>query len=463
MSTGSVRPSPAVELADVVVVGAGLAGLATAERLAAQGHDVLVLEAAERIGGRTRAVLVHDLILDGGGAYIGQLHTEIRALARRLGVAVQHTGADGASLFDRGGRLLRSDGPQAPYNALALGLALDGIDELADQINLRSPGSSPHAATQDNTTVREWLYAQETHPDAVLLIEQIVREMLATEPDEVSLLHFLFYVASGGGLPYLTAFASGAQEFRFVGGAHTLAERLAARLAQRIRTRQPVRRVTQTATSLQVYAERLTVECEHVVLATGPGPERFIDLEVPQPDRSAIPVPACGATVKLHFLYPSPFWRERGLSGWVTADRPPLRFLVDDSNGRGGVGVLVGFLTGEEARAWSGGAVKQHELTTRIAEWLGADALSPLQVLAQDWLRDPWVQGCYAAVPSLGGWTRARPISSARPWGTTSRVHRVGTEYSPYFYGHMEGAVRSARAVAEEIDDAVGAYQGGTQ
>jgi monoamine oxidase len=437
------------EQVEVVVVGAGLSGLCAAEELAVRGHDVLVLEASEQLGGRTRTATALGLTLDCGGAYIGQRHTEVRQLADRLGIPLQRTVGEGASLFDLAGRLHRSEGEHMPFSALAFGLALDRIEELAGQVDLHSPGASPDAEMQDRITVHGWLRAEEMPADAGLLIEQIVREMLALDPDEVSLLHFLFYVKSGGGLPFLTAFAGGAQEFRLVGGVQGLCERLATRLDRQVRTGSAVRRVTQTAGSVQVHADGLRVECSQLVLATGPGQERSIELDLSTAHPPVVPASKGGSAVKVHLVYRTAFWRNSGLSGWVTADRPPIRFLVDDSNGRDGLGVLVGFLTGAEARAWSRDSVTWGDLTARLAEWLGTDALEPLHVQAQDWLREPWVQGCYAAVPELGAWAGAR--SNGRPGGFAGPIHRVGSEYSPYFYGHLEGAVRSARAVVQQV------------
>ncbi|MFH8386845.1 flavin monoamine oxidase family protein [Kitasatospora sp. NPDC018058] len=441
--------SPRVEDADVVVVGAGLAGLVTASGLAERGHHVLVLEAGARVGGRTDSRPAHGLTLDQGGTYIGRLHTEVAALADRLGLPRVRTAAAGASLFDFGGRLLRDDGPTPPYSALALGLALDRVEELAERVDLDEPGRSPDAETQDRTTVRDWLAEEFDHPDSRLLIEQIVREMLAAEPDEVSLLHFLFYVRSGGGLPFLTAFASGAQEERFAGGARALSDGLAAGLGGAVRLSTPVRGISARPDgTIRVAADGLLVDCSQVVLATGPGPEAAIAFDGVDATGSA-PVPVAGTAVKLHLVYPEPFWQREGLSGWVTADRAPLRFLVDDSAGRGGLGVLVGFLTGAEARLWHRGESSAESVLARLAEWLGPQVREPLGLYARDWQREPLVQGCYAAVPALGDWVRrARAAAPDRRW---PRVHRVGAEYSPHFFGHLEGAVRSAHAVAAAI------------
>ena len=72
---------------DVVVIGAGLSGLSAARALAAAGRDVLVLEARDRVGGRT---LNHSIggghVVEVGGEFVGPTQDRILALSRAVGV-----------------------------------------------------------------------------------------------------------------------------------------------------------------------------------------------------------------------------------------------------------------------------------------------------------------------------------------------------------------------------------------
>src|SRR3954462_6642340 len=73
--------------ADVVVVGAGFAGLTAARAVARAGKSVVVLEARDRVGGRT---LNHALgggeVIEVGGKWIGPTQDRLAALADGLGV-----------------------------------------------------------------------------------------------------------------------------------------------------------------------------------------------------------------------------------------------------------------------------------------------------------------------------------------------------------------------------------------
>ena len=91
-------------MSSVVVVGAGLAGLAAARRLVAGGHEVVVVEARDRVGGRTEGLLLADgTPLELGGQWIGEGHTRIRELAGELGLSTFRTWNDeGQVLLDLG-------------------------------------------------------------------------------------------------------------------------------------------------------------------------------------------------------------------------------------------------------------------------------------------------------------------------------------------------------------------------
>ena len=94
--------------ADVVVVGAGLAGLSAARDLVAAGRSVVVLEARDRVGGRVLNVdLGNGVITEGGAEFIGPTQDRIAALAKDVGVDTFPTYNTGDNIYFRNGTATR--------------------------------------------------------------------------------------------------------------------------------------------------------------------------------------------------------------------------------------------------------------------------------------------------------------------------------------------------------------------
>ena len=128
--------------ADVVVVGAGLAGLTAARELQRAGVSVLVLEARDRVGGR---VLNHHLadghVVDVGGQFSGPAQRHILGLAAELGVATQRIFTSGLTLLELGGRrygyrLIPRAGPVQLADA---GRAILTLDRMARRVPVQAP------------------------------------------------------------------------------------------------------------------------------------------------------------------------------------------------------------------------------------------------------------------------------------------------------------------------------------
>ena len=189
--------------ADVVVVGAGLAGLSAAQTLTDEGLSVVVLEARDRVGGR---LLNHELDAGGtvevGGQWVGPAQLRVNAWIRDLGLELFETYDEGFKEFEYRGRLSRYQGAIPKLNPLVIAdvaQAQARLDRMARQVPLDEPWRAPKAAKWDAQTVASWL-ARNTRTGGARGFFQLVCEAVwAAQPAELSLLHFLFYVHSGGG------------------------------------------------------------------------------------------------------------------------------------------------------------------------------------------------------------------------------------------------------------------------
>jgi monoamine oxidase len=433
----------------VVVVGAGLAGLTAATDLAVAGAEVVVLEARDRVGGRTHGLEVAaGAWADAGAAYLGDRHTALTASLAEHGLKTVPTTMVGESRFALGAGGVTRPGRFPPLRAVALGELFDLLDDLTQGVRGDAPWQTANASYLDSLTAAEWAQTNLRSPDARLFFPLFLGEMMAADPASVSVLHMAFYLRSGGGTRYLNAFDGGAQQDRVDGGAHQLAEHLAARLGDRVRLNEPVHAIHQSSGGAAVYTQRGSEWADAVVVAVPPLLADEIDFQPGLPHRRATERTARGCAIKVHLVYREPLWRAHGLSGWSVSSDGPMLSTVDDSPAGGGAGVLTGFVTGGEATRFSGLAlpVQQAEAITQAAR-LFPQLPPPVACHVTDWVSQDYSKGCYAALFGPGDWIRLGPHLTT----PHARVHWAGTETSTEFFGLMEGAIRSGHRAAAGI------------
>jgi monoamine oxidase len=446
-----VRDLP--ERVDVVVVGAGLAGLSSAAMLRAGGASVAVVEARDRVGGRTWSRSIGDGRFDLGGQWLGPGQDRVAALARRLGVATFPTFAAGDKVLDDGARVARHGGTipsLGPLELAELHLALRRIDRLTAQVSARDPASTRHAARLDALTVAD--HARRIHSARVRgLLGVAIGAVFGVDPAEMSLLWFLAYLRAGGGLMKLCEIDGGAQERRFIGGAQTLADRWADELGV-VATRAPVRRIRQTGGGgpvgeVVVTTDRGAIAARRAIVAVPPPLAARIDMDPPAPARrdQLLQRHAMGAIVKLIVTYERAFWRDRGMSGEAVAlAGGPVAVTFDNCSHDLRQPALVAFVQGAAARRWDGDVAA---VLAQLARWFGDEARRPTAVTTCDWAAEPWSRGCPVAVAATGALT-STGTTLRQPDG---RVHFAGTETATAWTGYLEGALESGERAAREV------------
>ena len=268
-------PGPEERDADVVVIGAGLAGLSAARAVAAAGASVLVVEARDRVGGR---VLNHDIgdgkVVEVGAEWIGPTQNRLAALAEELGVETFPTWGEGRNVVERAGRLSRFSGSIPRINPLVLldvGQAQLRLNRMARRVPLAAPWEAPDADRLDAETAATWLRRNVRTRSGRALLELGIEAVWAAEPGDLSLLHVLFYIHSAGSLEMLFDTRGGAQQDRFVGGSQLLPLRAAEALgADRIMLGAPVRAISHGAGGVVVYADGAVVRARRAVVAIAP-------------------------------------------------------------------------------------------------------------------------------------------------------------------------------------------------
>ena len=441
--------------ADVVVVGAGLAGLSAARRLVDAGAEVVVLEARDRVGGRTLTLPAADgTPIDHGGQWIGPTQDRIAALATRVGVTTYPSYERGLHTELRDGQAHHYDGPFPggdPVTAVAIGQAIRELDGMAAQVPLEAPWTARQALDWDSQTVETWLKGRVPAERARAWLRAAIRGTQAAEPRDLSLLHTLFFIGSAGGIAPLIATGGGAQERRFHQGAQMVSIRLAETLGERVVLGAPANVVRHGDDGVVVEADGRAVAAGRAILAVPPALAGRLAYRPVLPGwrnqlTQRMPM---GSVIKVHTLYDEPFWREQGLSGLAFGDSGPVRIVYDNSPEVGSPGVLVGFIEGEQARAWArrGPAERRTAILAGLTDYFGVRAGRPRELLERSWADEEYSGGCYAGYFPPGVWTSFGQ-ALREPIG---RLHWAGTETATVWTTFMEGAVQSGERAADEV------------
>jgi monoamine oxidase len=445
---------------DVVVVGAGIAGLVTARTLAQVGRSVLVLEARDRVAGRTdHHVLASGEVVEMGGQWVGPTQTEILALIDELGLRTYPQYASGDGLTELKGAASRPHRDAAALLGRA-GPALRAVqaelEEMAETVSLSSPWLTPRAAQWDAMTMETWLAAHVGDTVAGDYWRVLVRALFAAEPAEMSLLHFLFYLKSGGMLDVLAGIEGGAQESRVVGGSHLICERMAQDLGAAVRLSAPVHTIRSGDAGVEVGYDGGVVSAGRVVVAIPPtlaGRLRYQPALPAIRDGLTQQVPM-GSVIKIQVAYDRPFWRDAGLSGEVFSMEGPLSVVVDNTPHGSGAGVLVGFFEGAHARlAGRLSLPDRRALAVEcLVRYFGPAAGAVVEYAEKDWTAEEYSRGCYGGRLGAGVWTQYGQ-ALAEPVGA---IHWAGAETADVWNGYMDGAARSGRRAAAEVLAALG-------
>jgi monoamine oxidase len=444
-------------ICDVIVVGAGFAGLTTAYELISQGKTVKVLEARERVGGRVYTKQIDaDTYVDLGGQWIGPTQDRVYKLANKLGVKTFTSYNSGTHSLIIKGQVRRYKGliPRIdPFSLLNLDYTIKKLNRLSKSISLEKPWESPNAQAFDSQTLATFLDKNIYFSSARKILDIGLETVFACNASEISLLHALFYIKSGVDIEHLFNMEGGAQQDRFIGGAQTLANRLAEKLGDIVMLSSPVKRIEQSENKVLVMGDNFQYQTKKVVIALPPALANriaYFPLLPREREQLTQRVPM-GFVVKCYAIYEKPFWRDSQFSGLGVSESGYLQATFDASPYDAKQGILLGFSIADRGRAFMklSSEKRKESVLKSFSDYFGSKALSPIHYLDHCWADEEWSRGCYVGFMPPGVWTNYGE-SLTKPVGN---IHWAGTETSPVWNGYIDGAIYSGERVAKEISE----------
>ncbi len=442
------------ERVDVVVVGAGLSGLCAARKLRANGASVAVVEARDRVGGRTRTEPIGQGLFDVGGQWIGPEQTRLHALAQELGVQTFPTYVKGKKVLEVEGKIStykRSIPSMSIPNLIQMQGALSYLKRIRKRVPPSAPMSADGAEELDAETLETWRgrFVKSSKINGVM--DAAIRTIFGAEAREMSALYFLMYLNAGGGLLNLSEATGGAQQDRFVSGAQSISDQLAGALGDAVVLGTPVRRLVQSGEGVDAVSDARTVGGQYAIVAVPPTLAGRIEYEPGvSVERDQLTQRfAMGAAVKVLVTYRRAFWRDKGYSGEVVSSDGPLSIVYDNTSHDERQPALVGFVVGSQARQWSSQpeSDRQRRVVNALKRYFGDDAGDILEYHELDWGAEPWSRGCPVGGLPPGVLTHSF-ANLRKPEG---RIHWAGTEAATEWIGYMEGAIQSGERAADEV------------
>ena len=427
--------------------------------LVAAGRDVLLLEASERVGGRSKAGEICGQTIDHGGQWVGPGQDLLLEQAKALGIHTYPQYTQGKSLLymDERVQSYSGDVPRLPVWSLAeLALVERRWRKQVATLPEAKPWAAPNAAKWDAHSVESWIQGNVRSHATREFVRIVTRALLCAEPEQVSYLCFLEYLRQGRGLESLIGTEGGAQQDKFVGGAWQIPQRMAQQLGDRVILNAPVLSVEQSDQSVTVCTAAASYTASRIIVAVPPPHAAQLHYSIPLPSArmGLLHRMPMGAVIKIHVAYNKPFWRRLGLNGSVVGNDTHFNVVFDQSPEDESVGVLVGFMDGAHAVAMSaqGESVRRDQAISDLVKYFGPDAANPIGYIDQDWTQEPWSLGGYVAHLPPGAITRYGP-ALREPCGL---LHWAGTETATQWSGYLDGALQSGIRAASEVNEHLG-------
>ncbi len=410
----------------VIVVGAGIAGLAAARALADAGRSVIVLEATSRVGGRLRTDRSSGVPFDLGASWIhGTDGNPITELAKAANAPTIELDFDDVTAFDEGG---------APWQLADLERALATFSTLIDTVADEGSDGTSFETVLDEISA-DW--------SSDRLLAFLMSTYLTFDTGDLDQLSSTLYDEGE---------VFGGPEVVMSNGYDLLADYLAEGLD--VRLDHPVTNIDTTGNTVFVDSNGAQFAADNVIVAVPLGvlKARAISFEPALPDEHLEAIDSVGfsAVDKFLLVWDDTFWDDTDYLVYTPARRDVFNWFLNVNSLQPGANALMTFAYADEARASEErtddeivALVMQH-----LRDMYGPDIPAPTAIRRSAWATDPYTLGAYSFT-SVD--TRMEHFDLlAEPAGN---IHFAGEHTNRDYYSTVHGAYLSGQRAADEILD----------
>lgn len=461
------------ESAEVVIVGAGVAGLVCAHRLHQAGVAVRLIEAQERAGGRMwslRGKFPEGQVVELGGELVDTGHVTMLRLVDELGLAVDDLSLEDPGIAQErwwfGGAERSTAEVVEAFRPIAAAIERDleasGLASFDFETGLATAGTAaglpPGAGELDHLTIAGWLDRAGASGWVRTLLDVAYTTEYGLPIERQSALNLLLMIATDLAEPF-AIFGESDERFHIRGGNDLVVSRLAELVEPSLVLGHRLERLTKRADGsfrldLRGGGQSRSMVAPQVVLALPFTLLRDVALEVELPAvrRRAIAELGYGTNAKLMIGFAERLWRERyGSNGSVLADLPFQLVWETSRKQAGRAGVLTNFTGGAAGLAIGTGTAKEHaarvvgELEAVFAGITASRGANAVEV-RMPWPEQPFVRGSYACYLP-GQWTAFDGVLGE----SVGNLHFAGEHCSREAQGFMEGGAETGEAAAQRI------------
>lgn len=487
-----IKMTPFTNLAKLAQNQPTQTGLSAARELRAYGMDVLVLEARDRVGGRTLTKVSNDrdgkLWCDLGGSYVGPTQDCVLNLIDELKLEtylvddIGDVGYVRANKIDTSVRKAKDSRTLPPANNIVVRSRFHPladppfgnifhwldyvhmvrlIDSYGAQIPSEAPWNAPKAREWDKKTFKQFV-DESCWTDRVRGYFNNVYTTIdiCAEPEEVSMLWFLWYIKQCGGYGRSIATTNGGQERKIKGGTQQLSVGLQEIVGrQRILLNKPVCRIDQTSGPFVVVStlDGSQYKADYLICAISPHLLLKIHHQpaLPAPKNLLAQRSPMGQVAKVILYYDRPFWKEHNYSGgffFDSIDRvaQPVIISLDETKPDGKFAAIIGFVC---SNAWLEMRDKSDQEVGRLVARSYVDCtklnefMNFKRVERFDWTQEQYTGGCYTTTHTTLTLTKFGK-HLREPFG---RIYYAGTETATKWSGYMDGAISAGKRAARQV------------